>query len=53
MEENSIVKEIKGKGNGQAIIYVNKIDLKKNGWNIGDHVRVKKVDRKVIIKDIN
>lgn len=52
MDKDSIIKEIKAKGNGQAIIYISIIDLKYNGFKIGDFLECKKVSHKKYVKNL-
>jgi len=42
MENNSLNKQIKDKGNGQALIYINKRWMKENNLEFGDLVSINK-----------
>ena len=42
MEKNSIVRQIRGKGNGQAIIYVTQANLKDLDVKVDDLVEIRK-----------
>ena len=52
MKKNTLIKDIKEKGNGQAIIYVSKIDLVEHNLNFGDSVRLTKVKKTITITEI-
>ena len=52
MAGKTIIKEIKAKGNGQAIIYVSKIDLEKYDMKIGDFLACKKSTHEEYVKSL-
>jgi hypothetical protein len=52
MDEDSVIRQIRGKGNGQAIIYVTQQDLKDLNSEIDGYVKLTKVKRTVKIKEV-
>lgn len=52
MDGNNLIKEIKAKGNGQAVIYISKIDLKHNGFKFGDFLELTKVSHEKYVDNL-
>ncbi len=49
--KTEVVKQIRSKGNGQALIYISIRDLKEYGLEIGGHVRLTKVKQITYVKE--
>ena len=52
MDQDSVIRQIRGKGNGQAIIQVTQQNLKDLNCSVDDYVKLIKVKRVVKIKEV-